>query len=127
MLNKSVGKFVSRDSIKLSNHAPSSNVAAVVTLAATASKKQVLHSVQWSYDAAPTGGTLTIAQGGTTVFIVSITAAGPGGFDITIPGNTNEAVTATLAAGGGGISGKINVQYTTERASGVTSSTLNFP
>jgi len=94
------------------NHEPSSDTAAVVTLAAAgAGKRHAIASVAWSYDDDPTGGSLTITDGGTAVFKVDITSKGPGFFNFFPPllFSANSAVVATLAAGGSGISGIVNV------------------
>lgn len=94
-------------------HEPSANTAAVVTLAAPGSgSKNVIGALYWSYDAAPTGGSLAVTEDGEQVFKVDITAAGPGflpfygglGSDA-----ENVAMVVTLAAGGDGISGIVNV------------------
>ena len=91
-------------------NAPAANTAAVITLAATASKKHYIPRVVWSYDAAPTGGRLTITDDGTTVFDLSITAAGPGVIDVGIESAAvNKAMVITLAAGGGVVVGKVNI------------------
>jgi hypothetical protein len=91
-------------------HVPASNTAAIITYAALTGYSHVLAGLKWSYDAAPTGGNLKITDGGTLVFSEDITAAGPGFFDFEPPimGTPGAAVVITLAAGGGGISGKVN-------------------
>ena len=114
MLSKIVGFHLKRDSLNVGKHHPASNTAAVVTLTGAALTKYVIQSIQWSYDTAPTGGNLKIERGATTDWSVSITTAGPGGFSFILPGNTNENVVVTLAAGGAGVTGKLNIQYTTE-------------
>ena len=88
-------------------HAPSSNTAAVLTIPAG----DVISGIAWSYSAAPTGGALTVANGTTTVFSVEITAGGPGFFTFDPPliGSPGSSLTITLAAGGSGISGKLNL------------------
>lgn len=97
---------------------PASNTAAVVTKAAAgAGISNLLAGVYWSYDGAPTGGSLKIEDGGgNVVFIVSVTAAGPGSmlFNPPLKGTANTALIATLAAGGGGVTGKVNVHSWTE-------------
>ncbi len=93
-------------------HEPSSNTAAVVTLADPASDKQcwVVSGFSWSYDGAPTAGSVTITDG-TTPYKIDITAAGPGFVVFGTPKKfaPNTAVTGTLAAGGSGVSGIINL------------------
>lgn len=98
-------------------HEPAANTAAVVTLAAPGvGVSNVIGMVSWSYDGVPVNGSLTIQQGGVTIFKVDITTSGPGFFQF-IPAlrcNTNAQVVTTLAAGGGGISGIVNVHTWTE-------------
>ena len=84
---------------------------------AGAGVSNVLALVAWSYDNTPTAGSLTIEDGsGTTVFKVDITAAGPGfiPFDPPLKGTANTALIATLAAGGAGVSGIVNLHTWTE-------------
>lgn len=94
-------------------HAPASNTAAVITYTARTSA-HAISGIAWSYDAAPTGGNLKIENGaGTTVFTIAITAAGPGFIPFPQPrfGSPNTALIVTLAAGGAGVTGKVNVLY----------------
>lgn len=99
-------------------HQPASNTAAVVTKAAAgAGVYYCLAGVYWSYDAAPTGGSVKVEDGsGNVVFIVSITAAGPGSmlFNPPLRGTGNTALIITLAAGGSGVTGKVNGHTWTE-------------
>lgn len=87
------------------------NTAVVATFAAVAAQTHRLTVLVVSYSAAPTGGRITVADGGTTVLDVDLTAAGPlvvplpaGG----IEGSVNTAMTVTLAAGGAAVVGKVN-------------------
>jgi hypothetical protein len=93
-------------------HAPASNTAAVVTIAAVTGKQNAISGIAWSYNAAPTAGNLKIENGsGVTVFSIDITAAGPGfiPWPVAIRGSVTTALIVTLAAGGAGVSGKVNV------------------
>jgi hypothetical protein len=86
-----------------------------VVLPATTGKSHVLTLVSYSYSAAPTGGSLTIQDGGLTVFEQAVTASGPG--EVSLPlagiaGTTGNAVTITLAAGGASVTGRLNVAST---------------
>jgi hypothetical protein len=85
------------------------DTAAVVTIPATPEEYNYIHHVQWSYDAAPTGGKLTIKDGasGSVLWEQAITAAGPGGQDPDELGSLNTATVITLAAGGAGVTGRI--------------------
>jgi hypothetical protein len=93
------------------------NAAAVLTYAAAgAGVSHVLGGIFWSYNATPTGGRLTVADGGTTIFDIDITVSGPGYFPFSraIKGTANSALTITLAAGGAAVAGKINARHWTE-------------
>jgi len=98
-------------------HSPAANTAAVVTLAAAgAGVSNVMGGIYWSYDDDPTGGNILVQDGATTVLSVDVTAGGTGflPFDTPIRGSANTQLVVTLAAGGAGISGKINVHAWTE-------------
>lgn len=102
---------------------PSSNTAAVLTLGAPGTGVSwALGGVYGGYDAAPTAGALSIAwvSTGTTTTTVTIpvTSAGPLPhlFSPALRFPPNGAVTITLAAGGGGVSGKIHANAWTEKA-----------
>lgn len=91
-------------------HAPASNTAAVVTLAAAAGQAHILAGLVSSYDGSPTAGTLTITDG-TTTFVWSVTAAGPAPVSFPVPLRfaVGAGVTVTLSAGGSGVTGKLNL------------------
>jgi hypothetical protein len=93
-------------------HAPAANTAAVVTLPATTGKAHTLTLVSYNYSGAPTGGSLAISDGGTTVYEQAVTATGPG--EVSLPlagiaGTTGNAVTITLAAGGASVTRRLNI------------------
>jgi hypothetical protein len=93
-------------------HAPAAATAAVITKAAAgAGIHHVISGIAFSYSAAPTGGNLTITDGGVTVFNIDITAAGWGqiNFDEPIMGDANAAMVVTLASGAGAVVGKVNL------------------
>lgn len=87
------------------------NTAVVATFAAVAGQTHRLTLLVVSYSAAPTGGRVTVADGGTTVLDVDVTGAGvlvvplPSGG---VKGSVNTAMTVTLAAGGVAVVGKLN-------------------
>ncbi len=94
------------------NNSPSSNTAAVLTLTKidTGFGKQEILGVSWSYDGAPTAGNLKVeSPAGTVLQSWDITAAGPG-FIITpdLHGGDGADMIITLAAGGSGVTGKVN-------------------
>jgi len=97
---------------------PAANTAAVVTLVAGgAGVSNVLGLVVWSYDLLTVAGTLTIEDGGgTTVLKIDIPESGPGflPFNPGLMGTANTAMIITLAAGGAGVSGIINVHAWTQ-------------
>jgi len=91
---------------------PAADTAAVVTLATTGTHRyHVIGSVYWSYDDDPTGGRLYIDYGGNFAFDIDITAGGPGFVFWQPPVEAAKAsyVIITLAAGGAGVTGKLNV------------------
>jgi hypothetical protein len=98
-------------------HAPAADTAAVVTLAAAGEGvSHVITGIYFGYDDTPTGGSLTVTDGGSTVFQIPVTAAGAGfiPFDPPLKGTANSEVVVTLAAGGGSVSGAVNVNCWTE-------------
>lgn len=95
-------------------HEPASNTAAVVTYAAAAGVRQVITGAAWSYSGGdPTGGNLKIEDvSGTTVFSMDITSQGAGLIAFPQPKKSaavNTALIITLAAGGGGVTGKVSI------------------
>lgn len=88
------------------------NTTVVITYAAVSTKRHVIGGVAWSYSAAPTGGKVTVEdEAGTVIFEIDITAAGPGEVPFRVPkrGRENKDLIITLAAGGVGIVGKLNI------------------
>jgi hypothetical protein len=96
--------------------APAANTAAVVTFASVEGRSHVIWAIEWSYSAGPTGGSVTITDGGVVMLQLDITAGGPGSILFEPPKKAyrGNAVVVTLAAGGAGISGKLNVAHTLE-------------
>lgn len=90
-------------------HAPAANTAAVITYTAAAGIEHVIDGIAWSYSGAPTGGNLKVQDGATTVFSMDITAGGHGYIPVRKRGTANTNLVITLAAGGEGVSGKVNV------------------
>jgi len=98
------------------------DTAVAITIAADADNFWVLQKIIWSYDGDPTGGSITVTIGGTTVDYFDITSGGPGFMDYSIAGNgmtglyntsrtKNEALVVTLAAGGGTVEGSLTIRY----------------
>jgi len=86
------------------------NAAVVITLPTSRARYEFSGCIYWSYSADPTGGRLRIAGGGFG-FDVDITTGGPGFIPFSIPqhATNNTAIVITLAAGGAGIVGKLNL------------------
>lgn len=94
-------------------HAPAANTAAVITLAAASGTRHVVDKVFGGYDVTPTGGSLTIAAtvlGSAVSMVLPLGTYGPIVLNLDPPlqGDDNTAITITLAAGGAGVTGKIN-------------------
>jgi hypothetical protein len=84
---------------------------ASVAYAAVPNRQHRFAGVLASYSAAPTGGRLTVSDGGTTILDVDVTAAGPTPIALPRPmkGSTNTTLTIALAAGGGAVVPKLTV------------------
>ena len=91
--------------------APAVDTAAIVSYPAAPTVYHVLSGIAWSYNAAPTGGNITIVMNGSTVFNLDVTVSGPGFFPFPKPKRfgVGDAVTVTLAAAGGAVTGKVSV------------------
>lgn len=93
----------------LSNAPGTANTAAVITVAAPgAGQRLQVNQIEFSYNAAPTNGTLTIQQGSTVIKTLFVSAAGPGPIITGIRLAANTALTITLSAGGAGVTGSVN-------------------
>lgn len=89
----------------------SANAAATLTFdAGGAGVKHAITGVAVSYSGAATGGKVQVKDDTTVVFEVDITAAGPTviAFPRPIKGTANKAMSVVLAAGGAGVTGKVN-------------------
>jgi hypothetical protein len=106
------------------NVTTAADTATVVTIGAYPGAYNYLHGLQWSYDAAPTGGKITVQDGagGAILWEQAITGAGAGGQDPDVLGSENTALVITMAAGGAGIVGRI----AGARAYRVNASTLDI-
>lgn len=95
----------------LTTHAPAADTAAVVELSApSGGSVHKIVQIDWSYSEDPAAGSVTIAFGSST-YVVAVTNGGPGQlhFPYGVGNGPTEAVTITLAAGGGTAVGKLNV------------------
>lgn len=113
------------------------NAAAVLTFPAPGDNYAwVLPAVVWSYSAAPTGGALTVTDGTSTYFQITITAAGPGFIaPLNFQMQENASMVLTLADGGAAVVGKLNAypyvvgippEGTTNLLGALTVGQLNF-
>lgn len=86
------------------------NTAVIITLQGGVSRHEIAGSIVWSYSADPTDGRLTVAGGGFGLDI-DITVGGPGFIPFYVPEHASDDtnIVITLAAGGAGIVGKLNV------------------
>lgn len=91
------------------------NAAATVTIPAPAAGISiVLKQIDVSYSAAPTGGSVTVTDGATVDDKFDVTVAGQTNIPLPAEGlqcGAGNQVTVTLAAGGAGITGRVNVGY----------------
>lgn len=86
----------------------------VVTIAYAApgrKKRHVISGLAWSFDAAVVASTLTITDGGITIFEVDLIEGGYHSVQFDPPkcGSRNAAVQISLDATGAGLIGKLNV------------------
>lgn len=102
----------SPDPVSTDETATSSAGAAVsITFLAQTDSAHVISGVAWSYDAAPTGGALSIKDGASDVVYTSdITSAGTSQVLFNPPkqGRSGRSMILTLAAPGGAVVGKVN-------------------
>ena len=93
------------------------NTAAQIELAAPGSGVAwVVGGIDWSYNASPTAGGITLEDETGIVWQWDITAAGPGfkPWDPPLKLAANDMVTATLVAAGSGVTGTINLHVWSE-------------
>jgi hypothetical protein len=93
------------------------NTAVTQTITAVAGESHRLVFLAFSYSSAPTGGRVTVADGGTTILDLDVTAGGP--YVVVLPGSglegtAGQALTVTLAAAGVAVVGKLNTGVITE-------------
>lgn len=88
------------------------NTAVVVTVPGTAGVSNRICALSVSYNAAPTGGLVTVVVNGVTILQLDITAAGAtvvplpdGGIEC----QAGQSAVVTLAAAGAAVAGRVNV------------------
>lgn len=119
LINQRTGINRAKKQLAADVHAPASNTAATLTKSAISGQYHVIRGVDVSYDTTPTGGGFTIQDvSGTTVYTIAIPAAGVYQLRFPVPIRSaivNTAMIFTLAAGGAGVTGKLNLLgYTAE-------------
>lgn len=88
------------------------NTAVTVTLPGVAGQAVRITSLSVSYNAAPTGGLLTIVVNAVTILQLDITAAGPVAIPLPTGGlecQSGQSAVITLAAAGAAVTGRVNV------------------
>lgn len=88
------------------------NTAVVVTIAAVAGQAVRLTSLAVSYNAAPTGGLVTVVVNAVTVLQLDISAAGPTAVPLPAGGlecQVGQSCVITLAAAGAAVAGRVSV------------------
>ena len=107
--------YTDAERIFTSDIATAADTDVVVTIAADSDHAWVIERIDLSYDDTPTGGKLTISDGISDTWEVDFTSGGAGVFNgsgqAPYIGVKGSAVTITLAAGGTGVAGKLNVFY----------------
>lgn len=103
------GGLVSPQNITRLSNVPAAATAAVNSITGVPGLRYIVHGIQWSYSAAPTGGRLTISDGA-TLLDLDITEGGPGALAAGIPCDSGATLTITLASGAGAVVGKLNSQ-----------------
>ena len=97
------------------NVGQAANVAASVTIPAPGvARRTIIDCYRWSYSGGTPVGKITITENGVTVLEFDITVAGPGADGIPIVFGVNTEIVVTLAAGGAGVTGKLNVFHYSE-------------
>lgn len=92
---------------------PALNTSAVVTIPADSTKTHVIHWIAASYLSVPTGGRMTITDGGATIWDHDVTIGGTTFFHNLELENSapNQAMVVTLAAGGLTVKSKLVVGF----------------
>lgn len=92
-------------------HEPAANTDAEIVYAAETGKRHVITGPIYSYDALPSGGSLTVKDGTDTILAVSINNFGERQlvFEKPMSGTPGQSMTITLAAGGAGVTGKLTI------------------
>jgi len=107
------GRQVVNFPVSSGDYATGTNAAAVINLpAAGAGRNHVITGISCGYSATPTSGSIKIEDGsGVVVFKAPITSAGENTINFYPPkiGSPNTAMIITLAAGGAGVAGDLNI------------------
>src|SRR5206468_2445421 len=95
---------------------PGVNAAVTATHAAAAGLRHRISRVFWSFTAAPVAASIQVRDGATVLVELDVTAAGPGqlSFDPPLVATRGAGVSAVLAAGGAGNSGRVALSGVTD-------------
>jgi len=91
------------------SNAPAANTAAFVFAEGITNRKLTVDGLRWSYNAAPTGGSIVITSGARTLDTIYVTSAGPGFMPGIWKGDTNANLNVVLSAGGAAVKGAITL------------------
>lgn len=111
MITKQISSNIPAQAIGAKSAVSGTNADVAISIALGAAAFILIHAIQFSY----TGGTVTgelLITDGTLSFDVEVTSVGAVFLNGPIPFTAD--VTATLKAGGSGVTGKLNLQYTLE-------------
>lgn len=109
MITKQISSNIPPAALQSKSVVSGADADGVIAITLTANRI-ILHGIQCSYSAAPTGGSLIITDG-TYTWNIDLNDT-PFAFECAIP-FTND-ITATIKAGGAAVVGKLNLQYTEE-------------
>jgi len=114
MITKGSTKLIPAKNVIQGMNNAANNTAVTITVAAVPERIHVLHKVVWSYNNTAVGGLYVQNGAGNNVFEVDIIAGGPGGIDLNMDMSQNTAMIVTLKAGGTSVTGRLNIEYSTE-------------
>jgi hypothetical protein len=115
MIIKLLGRLLSKSRVQNLSNFPAIGTGASVAVAGLAAHEVHIHKVLFGYDSDPTGGLLTVTDG-SKIQKVPVTKGGPGAVNLNYIGSIGSTVTITLSAGGGAVTGYLNVDASLEPA-----------
>lgn len=111
MLSKIISSNIPTQAVGSKSAVSTSNADVAISITLGAAAFILLHGIQFSYVGGTVTGRLQITDG-TNTFDIDVTSTGAVAIPCAIPFSAD--VTATLHAGGTGVTGKLNLQYTLE-------------